>query len=305
MEKVNVKSNFPCKICNKYYASKSSLCNHTKKFHKLNNIMDLPNSLFGSSKSIPNIEDPITCKFCNKKYSSPRNRWKHEQKCKLKVTHKIEKLEEIIVELQTQNQLMKQNIENITNNKNINNKQIINTNNNTNNNITNTNNGKIINNTFVKFGNMEYKKILNNSQIKKILYRQYSSLEESIKQIHFNEDLPEYNNVFITNMNNDIAYVFNGTQFISVRKNEMLNELIDTHIKEINLSLEKNKNKLNEQYVTRLEKFLDMLNDDLPRPIGSKATVSYAHVIRNLLIIIIKEHIIVIKHTCPVRTLSP
>jgi mRNA-degrading endonuclease YafQ of YafQ-DinJ toxin-antitoxin module len=63
-------------------------------------------------------------------------------------------------------------------------------------------------------------------------------------------------------MNNDIAYVFNGTQFISVRKNEMLNELIDTHIKEINLSLEKNKNKLNEQYVTRLEKFLDMLNDD-------------------------------------------
>ena len=42
----------------------------------------------------------------------------------------------------------------------------------------------------------------------------------------------------------------------------MLNDLIDTHIKEINLSLEKNKNTLNEKYVTRLEKFLDMLNDD-------------------------------------------
>jgi hypothetical protein len=63
-------------------------------------------------------------------------------------------------------------------------------------------------------------------------------------------------------MKDDIAYVFNGKQFISVRKNEMLNELIDTHIKEINLSLEKNKNKLNEKYVNRLEKFLDMLNDD-------------------------------------------
>jgi hypothetical protein len=33
-------------------------------------------------------------------------------------------------------------------------------------------------------------------------------------------------------------------------------------VKEINLSLEKNKNILNEKYVTRLEKFLDMLNDD-------------------------------------------
>ena len=63
-------------------------------------------------------------------------------------------------------------------------------------------------------------------------------------------------------MNNDIAYVFNGLQFISVMKNEILNELIDTHVKEINLSLEKNKNKLNEKYVVRLEKFLDMLNDD-------------------------------------------
>jgi mRNA-degrading endonuclease YafQ of YafQ-DinJ toxin-antitoxin module len=63
-------------------------------------------------------------------------------------------------------------------------------------------------------------------------------------------------------MKDDIAYVFNGKQFISIRKNEMLNDLIDTHIKEINLSLEKNKNTLNEKYVTRLEKFLDMLNDD-------------------------------------------
>jgi hypothetical protein len=42
----------------------------------------------------------------------------------------------------------------------------------------------------------------------------------------------------------------------------MLNELIDTHVNEINLSLEKNKNKLNEKYVTKIEKFLDMLNDD-------------------------------------------
>jgi hypothetical protein len=42
----------------------------------------------------------------------------------------------------------------------------------------------------------------------------------------------------------------------------MLNELIDSHVKEINLSLEKHKNKLNEKYVNRLEKFLDMLNDD-------------------------------------------
>lgn len=43
-------------------------------------------------------------------------------------------------------------------------------------------------------------------------------------------------------------------------KAKSLKDLID--ITEINLSLEKNKNNLNEKYVNRLEKFLDMLNDD-------------------------------------------
>ena len=82
--------------------------------------------------------------------------------------------------------------------------------NNTTNSNNNINSGNIINNTFVKFGELEYQKVLNNSQIKQILNKQYQSLEESIKQIHFNEELPEYSNIFITNMKDDLAYIFNG-----------------------------------------------------------------------------------------------
>ena len=130
------------------------------------------------------------------------------------------------------------------------------------NNTINTNNCNIINNTYVKFGELDYEKILNSSQVKNILNKQYKCLEESIKQIHFNKNLPEYNNVFITNMKDDIAYIFNGVHFISVRKTEMINELIDLHTKEINLSIEKNKNKLNEKYVSRLEDFINKLNDE-------------------------------------------
>ena len=63
-------------------------------------------------------------------------------------------------------------------------------------------------------------------------------------------------------MKDDIAYVFDGANFITVRKNEMLNELIDIHTNEINISLEKNKNKLNERYVTRIEDFINKLNDN-------------------------------------------
>jgi len=73
----------------------------------------------------------------------------------------------------------------------------------------------------------------------------------------------------------------------------MLNELIDTHTKEINLSLEKNKNKLNEKYVTRLEKFLDKLNDDSTKFIdqdNSRTYLSYkAYKINSIKLLIYNE----------------
>jgi len=192
-------------------------------------------------------------------------RWKHEQKCKTKEeNNKIQQLEETINEMKEQFALIlkeKGKVHHKTLQK-INNQLTNNINNTNNTNNGNINNGNIINNTFVKFGDVDYQKILDNKQVKHILNHQFMSLEESIKLVHFNKDLPEYNNVFITNMRDDIGYIFNGKEFISIKKNEMLNELIDSHVKEINLSLEKHKNKLNEKYVTRLEKFLDMLNDD-------------------------------------------
>jgi len=274
-EKVNLISKYICKICNKEYSSQSSLCNHNKKFHKVNvvncggnivkcgdNVVHRGDNVVKSDDNVVKSDDNIVkiyiCSICNKKFNDRSNKWKHEKKCKENNQNEIEDLKNTI-------NVMKEQIASILKEKGkvhhktlqkINN-QLTNINNNG-----NINNGKIINNTFVKFGDVDYQRILNNKQVKHILNQQFMSIEESIKLIHFNKDLPEYNNVFITNMRDDIGYIFNGKEFISVKKNEMINELIDSHIKEINLSLEKNKNNLNEKYVTRLEKFLDMLNDD-------------------------------------------
>ena len=275
------KIDFQCKVCNKGYSSYKSLWNHNKKFHSNNSVINSNNSVINS-----NIDNKYSCRYCNKMFSMRQYKWSHEKTCtqkdqiitiskneldnlkkqliddtQLKLDEKNKELENTINEMKKQFALIlkeKGKIHHKTLQK-INN-QLNNTinSNNSNNNI---NHGNIINNTFVKFGELKYQKVLNNSQIKQILNKQYQSLEESIKQIHFNEELPEYSNIFITNMKDDLAYIFNGKQFISVRKNEMIHELIDIHTKEINLSLEKNKNKLNEKYVNRLEKFLDMLND--------------------------------------------
>ena len=258
---MDIKVEFPCEVCNKEYSSYKSLWNHNKKFHntivvhKGTNVV-LPVVVCGTSMSNNKSE----CKFCNKLFNDRSNKYKHEKICKKKINNsEIETLKNTINEMKKQFSLIlkeKGKMHHKTLQK-INNQL-----NNTTNSNNNINSGNIINNTFVKFGELEYQKVLNNNQIKQILNKQYQSLEESIKQIHFNDDLPEYSNIFITNMKDDLAYVFNGKEFISVRKNEMINELIDIHTKEINLSLEKNKNKINEKYVTRLEKFLDMLNDN-------------------------------------------
>ena len=264
-EKVNIHLKYRCNICNKLYSSRSSLCNHNKKFHNLIAVNISKHD--GQHKVNINKHDNIivvnSCKYCNKILSCKQSRWRHEKTCKtiendktIDNENKIYELEQTINELKNQVSLI------LKEKGKIHHKTLQKINNQLNNQLNNINNGKIINNTYVKFGDLEYQKILNNKQIKHILNQQYQSLEESIKQIHFNEELPEYSNIFITNMKDDLGYVFNGKQFISIRKNEMINELIDVHTKEINLSLEKNKNKLNEKYVTRLEKFLDMLNDD-------------------------------------------
>ena len=263
---MDIKIEYTCKICNKDYSSYKSLWNHNKKFHNTNvEIVEKNVEIVEKNVEIVEKNKSLICEFCNKLFNLRSTKSHHKKICKLANNNKINKidqLEEKNKELET----LKNTINELKNQVSLILKEKGKIHHKTlqkiNNQLNNINNGNIINNTFVKFGDLEYQKILNNSQIKQILNKQYNSLEESIKQIHFNEDLPEYSNIFITNMKDDLAYIFNGKQFISVRKNEMIHELIDIHTKEINLSLEKNKNKLNEKYVSRLEKFLDMLNDD-------------------------------------------
>ncbi len=194
----NIKDNvdkYVCNICNKLYSSYKSLWNHNKDFHKNNisnvskNIPNVSNDIPNVSKNISNVSNDIpnvsnnilnnlnktTCKYCNKNYSSPQNRWKHEQKCKTKEeNNKIQQLEETINEMKEQFALIlkeKGKVHHKTLKK-INNQVTNNINSTSNGNI---NNGNIINNTFVKFGDVDYQKILDNKQVKHILNHQFMS----------------------------------------------------------------------------------------------------------------------------------
>jgi hypothetical protein len=259
-KKVNHNKIFICKICYKEYASASSLCNHNNKFHSEllkkksdNSLKKSDNSLKKSDNNFNN-QKQYNCRFCNKEYTNKQSRWSHEQKCINK--DDIDELKNIINEL-------KQQFASILKEKGrVHHKTLQKINNQVSNTINgNVNNGTIINNTYVKFGDVSYEKIFDEKEILSILNKQYMSLEEGITKIHFNEKLPEYSNVFITNLKDPLSYIFNGKAFITVKKHDMLNELIDTHINEINLSYDKMKNKIIPKHADRIENFLQKLND--------------------------------------------
>jgi len=159
-----------CKICNKCYASASSLCNHNKKFHKtetnnssLNvtkNVVDVNDN---SKNVVENVVDKIDdksvettikkiirCEFCKKIFASRFTKSEHKRKaCKFKdninietneineTNEKIKNLENTVLELKEliqKNLLLQPKI----------NKQKINNNTNNTNNINNNSNNTTI-----------------------------------------------------------------------------------------------------------------------------------------------------------------
>ena len=220
---------YKCDVCKKYYINENNLLTHMNKYHN-NNIIE------------------NGCKYCNKKLANRYSRWRHEQKCKIKKENKINKdntleLKNLIIDLQKQmNEL-------------INNQKPIILNNNSNN-----NNKTIINNTYVKFGNENLSEILSKKDMYHILSRNCFSIEESIKKVHFNKNLPEYNNIFITNMKDSVAYIFNGLKFILISKDDVIYELFRNHLDNIELFIEKAEI-LPDKY-KRISKFLKAINNE-------------------------------------------
>ena len=289
---------FRCNICNKNYKDKSGLWYHNNKYHPcqdqssfLNSSSQLLNTPQISTTQTDNSIKKLECNYCNKLYSRSDNLHRHLHTCKVKEA-KLNEENEILkneAKLREENEMLKNELNNFKNDMMEMHKQLINAlnqnkihpgsknhealdlskgapktlnkiNKNCNNN--NNSNNKIINNTYVKFDRVDISKVLSKKEIVGILNKKLSSIEEVIKLVHFNEKLPEYSNIYITNMRDNNAYVFNGTSFITVSKDEVINDLINNYSEEIELSFDTYKNKLSEHTVKRLEVFLEQLNSE-------------------------------------------
>ena len=274
---------YNCNICNKYFMSNSGFWKHNNNYHKRiqnnngNNskpIVSQSKPIVSQSKPKSNVEIFLIknqCKFCNKILSCKQSKYKHEKICKIKKEH--DKKQNELIELENKNKLendiLKNEIEQLkltlqksleikstTNILNKINKQKINKQ--QNNNIINNNNNTI---NIVKFGTEKLQEIFTDKQMFNLIKNGGSCINESIKYIHFNDKKPEYKNIFITNLKDKYAYVFDGDTFIIKEKNEVLDELLDNHAYNIKEFVEKNRDDLADHTKRSMDRLLNFIYD--------------------------------------------
>ena len=245
---------YKCNICNKQYSGYQSLWIHNKKFHIQHSEENTRNSKENTrNNEETNIKKIYNCKYCNKKFSYKQSKSDHERNyCKNK-NNIIEENELLKKELANMKDQMSIILNKYTK---IHHKTLQKINNNL---INNTNNG-IINNTIVKFGNEQLSTLLTKKDMCNITNKICLCIEESIKTVHFNKKLPEYNNIFITNMRDSTAYIFDGSNFILTSKTEVINNMIASHLENIEDYLEDAE--ISENKYNKITNFLKHLNNE-------------------------------------------
>jgi hypothetical protein len=185
----NNDSKYQCLICDKIYLNRSGLFKHKKSKHP------------GYDLDIKQNNEKSEIETLKELFMSQINKLEEKNK-ELEILVKTSK--------------PKNKTKNITNNTNSNN-------------TTNTNNGTINNINIVQFGR-EDSSLLNKEEISKILYeRGIDGLLASIEVFHFNDRLPQYKNIRLTNLKSKYIDIHNGTKWIKENQEKILNETLENH----------------------------------------------------------------------------
>jgi hypothetical protein len=312
-EKVNLTLTYSCNICNKQYASQSSLCNHNKKFHDNNNknnnkVLESSQNSLETSQNILKSSQHIkiyNCKYCNKQYNNVKTRWGHQQKCKnikqnnneldkLKEENKQKELEIILKKEEARILKLKlklqqaDKVDNITLNKL--NKMLLKHNNRIKNSTVNSHNTQNINNIqnvqnnfqLVGFGKEEITELLTNNEKKLIMNSKYGCLEKLIEIVHCGK-YNQFKNVIVTNMKDNYMYKYDDTKgcFVLGTKSEIMNSLVDGKLFDLDVIYNDllEKNKIDERTKNCIEDFVNRIhnNDEKFTDIEGKYHEDYKH----------------------------
>jgi hypothetical protein len=242
---------YNCKTCNKEYSCYKSLWNHNKKFHSkvvTETVLNDTNTVLNDTKKV------YKCIHCCKDFNFRQNKYQHEKICKKK--KEATKIEELELEIKKIREELR-----ITNNT---------TNNTTNNNTTNNNNGTI-NNTnttnninIVGFGKEDINSLTTREK-KQILGKGSFGILKLIEKIHFNKNLPQYQNIKITNLRDNYAKIYDDDikDFKIIKRNETIHKMMNNKGDNLGDILEELEDPQN-CYHKGVKNFLDMLNNYSP-----------------------------------------
>jgi hypothetical protein len=285
----NSSKEYICKICIKYYSSRQNLWRHNRTFHSSEILQNAPKTLECTPKLLPNTPkmlsnaeemNALQCEYCKIIFTRKYNLKRHYDTCKQKIIEQ-NKINDQTEELKKQNELLQQKIkeneikireemkEEIAAMKkqllSIMNKQCkvhpktLQKINNTLNNSCNTTNN-IIN--IVQLGNENLENVFSKNKQIEILKQRYGCLPYLIREAHLNDKYPQFKNILITNLQNNIAYKYDKTtkNFIAVDKSELLNEVVGARMDDIESFFESNTDVLDEKTKNCVEQFISKMD---------------------------------------------
>jgi len=244
---MGLRDDYICNVCNIKYSCRQNLHRHNKHFHPINTPKcSIQEQNYSEKhqlgvKIVNNNETGYVeffCDFCKKSFSRKYNLTRH---LKLNRCLKLKDIENENVILKKENQEFKKELNVIKSQLlDVMNKQCkihYKTLQKINNQLVNNNYNSFNNCTFniVQLGNENLVEALSGYEQLKILKKKYQSLNYLVDYIHCNNKFPEFNNVAITNLQNNIAYMYdnNKKQFIATNKDELIDEIISYRMSDL------------------------------------------------------------------------
>jgi hypothetical protein len=232
-----------CNICNKEYSSRQNLWKHSKKFHNNDNknsnlyVKNMSNKLDDKTDNcqinVKKVSKSLICNICEDVFNSRQAKWAHEKKCNInKGNCEVDDLKEQLKQKDKQLEEFKiQILDLIKKSCKIHPKTLQKINNTLNNNSNNT-----VNNTYiVQFGREKLYEVFTKKEQIDVLNCGNLCLENLIEKAHFNAKYPQFKNILITNLQNNLAYKYNAetNNFDVLTKKELLEDIISERMFDI------------------------------------------------------------------------
>jgi len=314
---------YTCLRCNKEFKQKIHFTNHNNrirpcKVQLLNEPLNendaiaiIPDNKITSIENNLQISNNLQCEYCMRQFKRQDylqnhinlNRCKMKQMINKQNSNKDHMIELLMQQIEEKDKMIQENKKNqeqileLTKTiQKMESKMIKTSNTNTNNlNSHNTmNNSHNTNNYIIKLGDEDINK-LTNKELEFIINKQRSSIRESIRITNFNKRIPENHSVYVSDRKFKYGLVYNNNDknFQLKELNDVVNDLIDTHIDNIKKYLKKKNLKYTPQSykaVVNLLKQLDKTNEESTKIIKAKIIDEIKIMMYNNKNIVIKTH---------------